>query len=113
MENNVTPPIPPKDKNMGIRLQPFIAAINYNTLTYAKAIQIVHTLMENFCHRDKDKVSQFDDMGNNACLLMGYHNKVSSERFLQIILVMNNLFHCLTQVWTLRNPLLMTRHQLK
>jgi hypothetical protein len=31
-----------------IKLQPFIAPINHNTLTSAKAMQIVHTLMGNF-----------------------------------------------------------------
>ncbi len=36
-----------------IKLQPFIAPVNHNTLTSAKAIQIVHTLMRIFCHRDK------------------------------------------------------------
>jgi hypothetical protein len=40
-----------------IKLQPFIAPVNHSTLTLAKAIQIVHTLMGNFCHRDKGKIS--------------------------------------------------------
>ncbi len=63
-----------------IKLQPFIAPINHNTLTSAKAMQIVHTtLMGSFCHGDKDKISQMEDMGNNACFLMGYHNKVHFE----------------------------------
>jgi hypothetical protein len=62
-----------------IKLQPFIASVNHNTLTSAKAMQIVHTLMGNFCHCDKDKISQMEDMGNNACFLMGYHDKVHFE----------------------------------
>jgi hypothetical protein len=62
-----------------IKLQPFIAPVNHNTLTSAKAIQIVHTLMGYFCHGDKEKISQMEDMGNNACLLMGYHDKVRFE----------------------------------
>ncbi len=41
-----------------IKLQPFIAPINHNTLTSAKTMNIVHTLMGNFCHGDKDKISQ-------------------------------------------------------
>jgi hypothetical protein len=49
-----------------IKLQPFIALINHNTLPSAKAMQIVHTLIENLCHGDKDKISQMEDMGNNA-----------------------------------------------
>ncbi len=48
--------------------------------------------MENFCCRDKDKISQMEDMGNDARLLMGYHNKVCCARFCQIILVMKKNF---------------------
>ncbi len=59
-----------------IKLQPFTAPINHNTLTSAKTMNIVHTLMENFCHGDKDKISQMEDMGNDACFQMEYHNKV-------------------------------------
>ncbi len=88
-----------------IKIQPFIAHVNHNTLTSAKAILIVHTLVGNFCHRDKDKISQMEDMGNNACLLMGYHNKVCSARLCQIMLVMNNLFCHLTQVSIFRESL--------
>ena len=92
MGNNVTPRNPCSiimegDKE-DIKLKPFIAPINHNTLTSAKAIQIVHTLLGNFCHGDKDKISQIEDMGNDACLLMGYHNNVGCARFCQIILVM-------------------------
>ena len=84
--------------------------INNNTLTSAKAIQIVHTLIGNFCHRDKDKISQMEDMGNNACLLMGYHNKKGCARFCQIILFMNIFF--LTQVSIFRDSLPITIDQL-
>jgi hypothetical protein len=73
-----------------IKLQPFIAPINHNTLTSAKAMQIVHTLMGNFCHRDKDKISQMEDMGNNACFLMEYHDKVHLNDVCQIIHSLNN-----------------------
>jgi hypothetical protein len=80
MGNSVTPCNPHSIITEGgkenIKLQPFIALINHNTLTSAKAIQIVHSLMGNFCHGDKDKISQMEDVGNDACLLMGYHNKV-------------------------------------
>jgi hypothetical protein len=96
MGNNVTPRNPRYIIMEGgkdyIKVQPFIAPVNHNTLTSAKAIQIVHTLMGNFYHGDKDKISQMEDMGNNACLLMGYHNKVGCARFCQIILFMNNCF---------------------
>jgi hypothetical protein len=98
MGNNLTPRNPHSiitevgEEYINIKLQPFIAPINHNTLTSGKAIQIVHTLMENFCHGDKDKISQKEDMGNDTCLLMGYHNKVLCARFCQIILCMNNFF---------------------
>jgi hypothetical protein len=95
-----------------IKLQPFITPVNHNTLTSAKAIQIVHILMGNFCHGYKDKISQMEDMGNKACLLMGYHNNVRSARLCQIILVMNNLFHHLTQVFIFRESLPITIHRL-
>jgi hypothetical protein len=62
-----------------IKLQAFIAPVNHNTLPSAKAMQIVRTLMGNFCHGDKNKISQMEDMGNNACFLMGYHDKVHFE----------------------------------
>ena len=62
-----------------IKLQPFIAPVNHNTLTSAKTMNIVHTLMGKFCHGDKGKISQMEDMGNNACFLMGYHDKVRFE----------------------------------
>jgi hypothetical protein len=62
-----------------IRLQPFVAPVNHNTLTSAKAMKIVHTLMGNFSHQDKDKISQIEDLGNNACLLIRYYNKAHFE----------------------------------
>ncbi len=93
-----------------IKLQPFISPINHNTLTSVKTIQIVHTLMGNFCHGDKVKVSQMEDMGDDACLLMGCHNKVPYGRFHQIILVMNIFF--LTQVSIFRDSLPITIDQL-
>ncbi len=96
MGNNVTPCNPHSIIMEGgkeyIKLQPFTTPINFNTLTSVKAIQIVHILMGNFRHGDKDKISQMEDMGNNACLLMGYYNKVRYARFCHIILVKNIFF---------------------
>jgi hypothetical protein len=93
-----------------IRLQPLVALVNQNTLTSAKAIQIVHTLMGNFCHGDPEKVSQLEDMGNNVCLVMGYHNKVSSTMLVQIIICRNNLLTLLLiirlQLWMMKLPLI-------
>ncbi len=62
-----------------IYLKLFIAPVNHNTLNVSKTFQIGHTLMGNFCHGDKDKISQMEDMGNNVTVLIGYHNKVCFE----------------------------------
>ena len=59
-----------------VKLQPFVAAINHNRLTPAKTYNIVHTLMGNFCHGDADKESQLEEMGNDAIMFIGYHDKV-------------------------------------
>jgi hypothetical protein len=91
-DNNV-----PTEKDVdNIKLQLFIAPINHNTLTSAKAINIVHILMGNFCNGNNEKISQREDMGNNACVLMGYHDKVCFVNCCQIIQIMNNLIHHLT-----------------
>ncbi len=37
-------------------LQPYVAPINHTTLTSAKTLQIVHTLMGNYCHGDQTKI---------------------------------------------------------
>jgi hypothetical protein len=72
-------------------LQPYIAPMNHNTLTSAKTLQIVHTLMGNYCHRDQTKKRQLEDMGNDACLFMGYHDTVKALMYVQIILHWINL----------------------
>ncbi len=72
-------------------LQPYVAPVNHNTLTSAKTLQIVHTLMQNYCHIEQTKKSQLEDMGNDACLLMRYHDMVRALMYVQIILHWNNL----------------------
>jgi hypothetical protein len=62
-----------------VYLRSFIAPVNHNTLNNSKTFQIVHTLMGNFCHGDKDKISHMEDMGNDATVPIGYHNKVCFE----------------------------------
>ncbi len=69
------------DANDDVRLQTIIAPMNHNTLTSLKGVHIVHTLMGISCHGDKDKTSQMKHMGNNACLLMGFHDKVRFELY--------------------------------
>ncbi len=41
--------------------------------------------MGNYCHGDQKK-NQLEDMGTNACLLMGYHDTVRALMYVQIIL---------------------------
>jgi hypothetical protein len=41
-------------------------------------INIVHTFMGNFCQSDsKINTTPMEDMGHDACVIVGYHNKVS------------------------------------
>jgi hypothetical protein len=86
-------------------LQPYIAPMNHNTLTSAKTLQIVHTLMGNYCHGDQTKKSWLEDMGNDACLLMGYHDTVRALMCAQIILYWNDL---LIQLFIIRMIIWMT-----
>jgi hypothetical protein len=86
-------------------LQPYVAPVHHNTLTSAKTLQIVHTLMGNYCHGDQTKKSQLEDMGNDACLLMGYHDTVRALMNVQIILHWNNL---LIQLFIIRMIIWMT-----
>ena len=39
-----------------IPMRPLIAPVNHNTLDNSKTLNIVHTLMGNFCHGRKDKI---------------------------------------------------------
>jgi hypothetical protein len=43
-------------------------------------------MMVNFCHGDESKVLQMEQMGNDSCMIVGYHDKVSENSDLSIIL---------------------------
>ncbi len=86
-------------------LQPYVAPMNHNTLTSAKTLQIVHTLMGKYCHGDQTKKSQLEDMVNDVCLLMGHHDTVRALMYVQIILYWNNL---LIQLFIIRMIIWMT-----
>ncbi len=105
MHPTIIPFLTAMEVNSRNKPQPFIAIVNHNTLTSAKVIQILHTVMGNFCHGYGDKISQLVEMGNDSCLLMGYHNKVSSDRFLQIICIKNNFHQCIARLSVLRKTL--------
>ena len=64
------------EKMNQIHLRPLIAPVNHNTLDNNKTLNIVHTLMGNFGHGSKDKISHMEDMGNDAQMLIGYNDKV-------------------------------------
>jgi hypothetical protein len=58
-------------------LRPYVAPVNHNVLNTKKAMNITHTILGNFCHGDKSKNSQVETMGVDACVMIGYHDKVS------------------------------------
>ncbi len=65
-----------KDKNA--QLSAYVAPVNNNVLNEAVAYQIIHTLYENYCHSHAEETSQLEEMGNDACVFVGYHNKVKN-----------------------------------
>jgi hypothetical protein len=78
-------------------LLPFIAPVNHKEVSESKRVQIIHTLMGNFCHGDKNKESQPEAMGNDTCIMLAYNSKVSSCYLQQAIPNWNYLFHFLTK----------------
>ncbi len=57
-------------------LRPFVAPVNHNFLNEAKTLNITHMMMGNLCHGDKQKNSQMEQMGTDACVIVGFNNKV-------------------------------------
>ncbi len=57
-------------------LRPFLAPVNHNFLNESKTLSIAHTMMGNFCHGDEKKESQMENMGADACVIVGFDNKV-------------------------------------
>jgi hypothetical protein len=56
--------------------QTYVAPVNHNSLNEAKALNIAHTMLGNFCHSDKDKELHMENMGNDACVVVGFNNMV-------------------------------------
>ncbi len=56
-----------------------MAPVNHNVLYETTWINIVHTFMGNFCNESDCKINtmSMEDMGHDACVIVGYHNKVS------------------------------------
>jgi hypothetical protein len=64
------------------KLHPYVAPINHNFLNEAKALNIAHTMLGNFCHGDKDKELHMEQMSNNACVVVGFNNIVRTYQHL-------------------------------
>ncbi len=73
-----------KDRND--RLSAYVAPVNHNVLNEATAYQIIHPLYGNYWRSNAGQTSQLEEMGNDACVFVGYHNKVSNTNS------MNKLF---------------------
>jgi hypothetical protein len=60
-------------------LKPYMASVNHNVINETTWLNIVHTLMGNFCQESdgKNNTTPIEDMGNDACVIVGYHNKAS------------------------------------
>jgi hypothetical protein len=60
-------------------LKPYMASVNHNVINETTWLNIVHTLMGNLCHKKdgKKNTTPMEDIGNDACVIVGYHNKVS------------------------------------
>jgi hypothetical protein len=64
------------------KLKAYVAPVNHNVLNGSRVYHIIHTLYGNYCHGHATQTSQLEDMGNNACIIVGYHDKVSSVKSL-------------------------------
>jgi hypothetical protein len=60
-------------------LKPYMVSVNHNVINEITWLNIVHTLMGFFCHKSdgKNNAMPMEDMGNDACVIVGHHNKVS------------------------------------
>jgi hypothetical protein len=60
-------------------LKPYMASVNHNVINETTLLNIVHTFTVNFCHKSdsKNNTMPMEDMGNDACVIVGYHNNVS------------------------------------
>ncbi len=63
-------------------LHPYVAPVNHNSLNEAKALNIAHTMLSNFCHGDKGKELHMENMGNDACAVVGFNNMVIIQQHL-------------------------------
>jgi hypothetical protein len=56
--------------------------VNHNSLNEAKALNIAHTMLGNFCQGNEDKELQMENMGNDACVVVGFNKMVRMQQHL-------------------------------
>ncbi len=64
------------DVTENTELCPFVGPVNHNFLNEAKTLSIAHMMVGNFCHGDDKKELQMENMGTDACIIVGFDNKV-------------------------------------
>jgi hypothetical protein len=64
------------------QLHPYVAPVNHNSLNEEKRLNIAHTILGNFCHGDKDKKFHMENVGNNACVVVGFNNTARIQQHL-------------------------------
>jgi hypothetical protein len=74
------------EKDRNDHLSAYVAPANHNVLNEATAYQIIHTLYRNYCHSNAGQTSQLEETGKDACVFVGYQDKVSNTNS------MNRLF---------------------
>jgi hypothetical protein len=63
-------------------LHQYVAPVNHNSFIEAKALNIAHTVLGNFCHGYKDKELHMENMGSGACVVVGFNNMVRIHQHL-------------------------------
>ncbi len=60
-------------------LKHYMVPVNHNVLNETTWLNIVHTFLGNFCHEtdNNNDTMPMEDMGHNACVVVGYHKNVS------------------------------------
>jgi hypothetical protein len=101
----------PFEKNKNDFLSAYVAPVNHNVLNEATACQIIHTLYGNYCHSNATQTSQLEEMGNDACVFAGYHDKVRNTNSLNKlfetwIICSKSIFFRLKQVYKKKTWLL-------
>jgi hypothetical protein len=60
-------------------LKLYMAPVNHNVLNETMWVNIVHTFLGNFCQEtdNHNDTTPMEDMGHDACVVVGYHKNVS------------------------------------